>query len=269
MNTYMNTYMYRKPGAIVELWRKQAKPQERKNYRDCQIFTLKAESFERTQREPYFFIDHSIGQLVYISRNLQNCLPRLGEDIYGVFYENSSQRIIPGHFCFVTQLSFKWAFEYLYQLPKEKRLEMYIFKDFQYRYPDGRLVWLLMCTTVVDLGMEGGILLTMSTIYEINHLRKGNHCNLIITGKGLKPEMYQFDSQTGELERLKALTAKEWEILEQLNKSCSSKDMAAQMGTTTGTVYTQRQKLLDRFGCKDITALVQYFKQVGILEFRV
>lgn len=257
--------MYLRPGSIVELWKMNANPNERRKYKDCEVFLLKAESYETTQNEPYFCIDHSTGQLVYISQNLQDCLPRLGEDIYGTSYEYSSKRIFPAYFDFVTQSSFKWAFEYLYQLPIEKRLKMRICKDFPYRNHKGELVWLLMCTTVVDVGFKGGILLSMCTIRDINHIRKGDHSNLIITGNGLKPEMYRFDKHTAQVERLNDITPREWEILQELKKSLDSKSVAAQLGTAPSTVSGQRQKLMDHFGCQNMTGLLQYLKDVGVL----
>ncbi len=257
--------MYLRPGSIVELWKMHANPDERKKYKDCEVFLLKAESYETTQNEPYFFIDHSIGQLVYISQNLQDCLPCLGEDIYGTSYEYSSKRIELAYFDFVTQSSFKWAFEYLCQLPVEKRLKMRISKDFLYRNLKGELVWRLMRTTVVDLGYEGGILLSMCTIHDINHIRKGDHSNLIIAGNGLKPEMYQFDKHTARVGRLNDITPREWEILQELKKSLDSKSVAAQLGTATSTVSGQRQKLMDTFGCQNMTGLLQYLIDVGVL----
>lgn len=250
-------------GTIVQHWLSLAQSLDLRNYEECSKFQEHVLQYKQTSRLPFFFVDHTKARLVYACERMPMFLPHLMEDTIGADYEKSSKRILPSHYPFVTQLSHRATFDYLYELSDDLRKETIFCKDFMVQMPDGQRKFLLQQGRVIDIDNKGGILLTMYKLIDVTHLKKGTHCNLIFTGPEQELVLYQYSSKEQKLSPKILISEKQKEVMALFDQMYTNSGIAMQLGITEDTVKSHRKNLLGNFGCKDMTGLKAY---LGLLE---
>lgn len=251
--------------SIVNYWHGCTQNSDPRNYAECSNFRQSVDHFEKALSFPFFFIDHLRVDLVHASTGVGSYLPSLGMDVYGDDYELSSKNIVPEHYHFATQLSHRLIFDRLYALPAEQRASFVFSKDYLIKTDKGEKIWILQKGRVLDVDTKGLILLSMYELHNINCQRKEAHCNIILSSKNMPSELYQFDSDAGELSKKMKLSEQHAQVLSLLAKNMHSKEIADALNISKNTADTHRRHLLERFGCVDTTALVEYSKLTEIL----
>ncbi|MEO8434785.1 MAG: response regulator transcription factor [Pyrinomonadaceae bacterium] len=93
--------------------------------------------------------------------------------------------------------------------------------------------------------------------------RGGEHLSAQVTRKVV---MGYLDGQEGGDELVKALTARQREVLQLIAEGHSTKEIAKLLNVSVNTVKTHRLKLMEKLGVHEITGVVRYAVRLGLIK---
>ncbi len=93
--------------------------------------------------------------------------------------------------------------------------------------------------------------------------RGGEHLSAQVTRKVV---MGYLDGQEGGDELVKALTARQREVLQLIAEGHSTKEIAKLLNVSVNTVKTHRLKLTEKLGVHEVTGVVRYAVRLGLIK---
>ena len=93
--------------------------------------------------------------------------------------------------------------------------------------------------------------------------RGGEHLSPQVTKKVV---MGYLEGQEGGDDLIKALTARQREVLQLIAEGHSTKEIAKMLNVSVNTVKTHRLKLMEKLGVHEITGVVRYAVRLGLIK---
>jgi DNA-binding CsgD family transcriptional regulator len=152
--------------------------------------------------------------------------------------------------------------EILKKIPPEKHADYLFSYNLCVKNREGEYMNLLQRNTFVKSDTDGNPLLSLGLVINIDHYRKQNPVIQLVekinndSPNELPEVIFKKSYYLGEMDRI--ISKREREILLRMAEGLTSKEIAAKLFISEGTVITHRKHMLQKTGCLNVAALITF-----------
>lgn len=156
-------------------------------------------------------------------------------------------------------------FAFHFNLPVADRKRYRYTTDFRVVRKDGKVIWILSQSCIIGLDGEGNAAVGFEIVSDISHIKRDNTMTLSITKGGkdgtgrLEKKLYY------PLEGTVFFTNREIQILQQLYRGLTSKEIAHQLSISELTVSKHRMNMMKKANVTNAPSLLNYALKNGLL----
>lgn len=212
----------------------------------------------------FFIIDFARMAYVYVSDGILNIMGYTAEAWKREGMRAAFRTIYPEDKLRLKKLHEDY-FAFHFSVPIAERKHYRYTSDFRVVRKDGKVIWLLSQSSLITLDEQGNAVVGFEICSDISHIKKDNTMTLSITkggdgGKGsIERKIYY------PLEGTHAFTHREAEILQQLYRGQTSKEIAANLSISELTVSKHRTNMMKKANVANATSLINYALQNHLL----
>lgn len=156
-------------------------------------------------------------------------------------------------------------FRFLYSLPLEERKNYRFTFDFRVVRKDGTIIWMMEQNSMVAFDGEGKAALGFETCSEITHIKKDNTMTLSIRKAGKSGTERVEKKFYYPLEGTQCFTNREIQVLQQLYRGLTTKQIAEHLSISELTVSKHRMNMMKKANVANGTSLVSYGVKNGLI----
>lgn len=215
-----------------------------------------------------FIINHAKSTYEFFSKNVFSVLGYSAEEMcdggvaFGVsLLEEPHAKLYSEH---VIPLLFE-KMKYYSELNELKNIRLSY--SFRSRRKDGSFMWQLHQMTVLETNENGGALLSMVFLTDLENIKKDEHVDFSISKKD-ETGVYKvvFVTSFAKDAAKVSLSNRELQIVDLISKGLSTKQISEKLYISSHTVSTHRKNILSKFKSVDESDLVNILKTKGIAE---
>ncbi len=157
---------------------------------------------------------------------------------------------------------------YMHRFAKQGELHKVNFSfNYKIRKSDGSLIWVLETMTVIEVNEQGFPLLSLFHLVDITHSKKDDKIDLCIHKQVKNGQYMPIHSSSYAVVKKAAtcFTEREEEILEEILKGYSSKEIADRLYISLHTVSSHRKNMLKKTGCKNAFELMHLYNSNSLV----
>lgn len=205
----------------------------------------------------FLLIDFSKMEYIYVSEGIVNIMGYTADEwkregIHAAFrtlYHEDKLRLKKLH---------EDYFAFHFSLPIEERKRYRYTSDFRVVRKDGRVIWMMSQSSLIALDAQGNAAVGFEMCSDITHIKRDNTMTLSI-----KQAREGFCEQSERklyypLEGTNCFTSREVEILQQLYRGLTSKEIAAYLCISELTVSKHRMNMMKKANVANGTSLINY-----------
>lgn len=212
----------------------------------------------------FFLIDFSRMEYIYVSEGIVNIMGYTAEEwkregmqaAFRTLYHEDKLRLKKLH---------EDYFAFHFSLPLEERKHYRYTSDFRVVRKDSKVIWVLSQSSFIALDAEGNAAVGFEIISDITHIKKDNTMTLSITKAGNGDNGHLTRKLYYPLEGTNCFTTREVEILQQIYRGLTSKEIAARLCISELTVSKHRMNMMRKANVANGGSLINYALQNHLL----
>jgi DNA-binding CsgD family transcriptional regulator len=209
--------------------------------------------YKESDRHFFYIFDVPKTEIVYVSPSITNLLGYNVNEINLKFLYSK----VHSDDMLVVSAFIKAIYEYLYENSVDAKKNS-IRIDYRLQCKNGQYIRVLRDSTILATDSQNRMLYNLSRCTDISSIKMEGEVEFKVYG----PDISNFKFSTKPFyEKAIPLTGRQLEIVELIKKGKTSKEIALILGITPNTVNTQRRRILERTGTKNIAELIEYLRK--------
>ena len=212
----------------------------------------------------FFLIDFARMEYIYVSDGIANIMGYTAEEWKREGMQAAFRTIYPEDKLRLKKLHEDY-FAFHFNLPVAERKHYRYASDFRVVRKDGKVIWMLSQSSLIALDEQGNALVGFEICSDISHIKKDNTMTLSITKAGHDSEGFIGRKLYYPLEGTDCFTNREIEVLQQLYRGLTSKEIAAHLSISELTVSKHRMNMMKKANVANARSLINYALQNHLL----
>jgi DNA-binding CsgD family transcriptional regulator len=212
----------------------------------------------------FFLIDFAKMEYIYVSDGIVNIMGYTAEEWKREGINAAFRTLHPEDKLRLKKLH-EDLFAFHFSLPVRERKKYRYISDFRVVRKDGKTIWILSQSSMIALDEAGNTAIGFETCSEITHIKKDNTMALSIT-KGNRPRGRHIEKKYYyPLEGTNFFTNREIQVLQQVYKGATTKQIAESLSISELTVSKHRLNMMKKAKVTNGASLINYALRNNLL----
>lgn len=221
--------------------------------------------FSVLTKASFYIIDHSTLNWVFVSDAILYQTGYSANDFRTEGFDLQKKIIHSDYFDFSFNYANCMALAKIEGQEGSKKQQVLYSTEYLVQKKDGSFYKNLQQSMILNVDANGKVVLSVHVNHDISFLKKSNMANTTILLPDGIVYSQAYNAQTNKLIDYGKISTREIEVIKELALGLESKQIAEKLFISHHTVDTHRRNLLDKFNCRDTSALIVYCKLCGII----